>query len=58
MVSRVSVIASGVLAGGVVGSSTEFGIGPSQATLSGSPVQPSSAAARAASTARRNSCES
>jgi hypothetical protein len=38
------------LAGGVVGSSTDFGTGPSETTSFGSPVQPSSAAARAAST--------
>jgi hypothetical protein len=55
MVSRISVIVSGVLARGVGGSSTESGIGPSQTMSSGSPAQPSSAAALAARTARRSS---
>jgi hypothetical protein len=55
MVSRVSVIASGVLGGGVGGSSCESGIGLSQTTSSSFPAAPSSAATLAASTARRSS---
>ena len=55
MVSRISVIASGVLSGGVGGLSTESGIGRSQTTSSGFPAQPSSAAALAARAARRSS---